>query len=161
MAHHLRRSNVRKTIYACDTFNGFSSEELQREMDLGRADVSPTAFGAPGQYEYVKQKLACLGLDDQVVPLKGLFQHTFPRWLDTWGKPSFVFVDCDLEQSMLFCARALWPLLVPGGIMAFDDYTSEQFKGARIAVDKFVSEAPVGLASHRLMKRLYFLQKER
>jgi len=61
---------------------------------------------------------------------------------------------------MLFCARFLWPLLGPGGVMAFDDYTSEQFKGARIAVDRFITEAPVGLALHKLMRRIYFLRKE-
>ena len=160
MANHLRSREIRKTIYACDTFDGFSAEELERESELGRADVSPAAFAAPGQYEYVKEKLFCLGVHDQVVPVKGLFQDTFPRWLGTWGKLSLVFVDCDLEQSMLFCARALWPLLAPGGVMAFDDYTSEQFKGARIAIDRFVADAPIGLASHKLMKRIYFLRKD-
>jgi Macrocin-O-methyltransferase (TylF) len=159
MANHLRRSRIRKTIYACDTFDGFSVKELQREMEWERADVSPTAFAAPGQYEYVKEKLSSLGLDGQVVPVKGLFQDTFPHWLQKWGKLSFAFVDCDLEESMLFCARGLWPLLVPGGIMAFDDYRSEQFKGARIAVDRFVAETPMGLQSHGFMRRLYFMQK--
>ncbi len=160
MANYLRSRGVRKTIYACDTFDGFSSEELEREKQLGRADVSQSAFASPGQYEYVKEKLSNLGLDEQVVPIRGLFQDTFPRWLETWEKLSFVLVDCDLEESMLFCARSLWPLLTPGGVMAFDDYTSEQFKGSRIAIDRFVAEAPVGLASHKLMKRIYFLRKE-
>jgi hypothetical protein len=60
----------------------------------------------------------------------------------------------------LFCARALWPWLAPGGVMAFDDYTSEQFKGARVAIDKFVSEGPKKLGSYNLMRRLYFLRKD-
>jgi len=160
MANYLRSRNARKTIYACDTFNGFSPEELERERQLGRANASQGAFASPGQYEYVKEKLFRLGVDGQVVPVKGLFQETFPRSLGMWRKLSFVFVDCDLEESMLFCARALWPLLVPGGVMAFDDYTSEQFKGARVAIDKFVSEVPMGLGSHKLMRRLYLLRKE-
>jgi hypothetical protein len=160
MANYLRSRNVKKTIYACDTFDGFSLDELERERQLGRANVSQSAFASPGQYEYVKEKLFRLGVDGQVVPVKGLFQDTFPRSLGTWGKLSFVFVDCDLEESMLFCARALWPLLVPGGVMAFDDYSSEQFKGSRIAIDRFVAEQPIGLASHKLMRRIYFLRKE-
>jgi len=160
MANYLRSRNVRKTIYACDTFDGFSPEELERERRLGRTDASQNAFASPGQYEYVEEKLFRLGVDDQVVPVKGLFQDTFPRSLGMWGKLSFVFVDCDLEESMLYCARTLWPLLVPGGVMAFDDYTSEQFKGPRIAIDKFVAEAPMGLGPHKLMRRLYFLRTE-
>jgi hypothetical protein len=160
MANYLRSRGVGKTIYACDTFDGFSPEELERERQLGRADVSQSAFTSPGQYEYVKEKLFNLGVDDQVVPVKGLFQDTFPHWLGTWRKLSFVLVDCDLEESMLFCARSLWPLLAPGGVMAFDDYTSEQFKGSRIAIDRFVGEAPTGLASHELMRRIYFLRKD-
>ena len=160
VANYLRSRSARKTIYACDTFDGFSPEELARERQLGRANASQSAFASPGQYEYVKEKLFRLGVDGRVVPIKGLFQETFPRSLGMWRKLSFVFVDCDLEESMLFCARALWPLLVPGGVMAFDDYTSQQFKGARVAVDKFVAEAPIGLGPHKLMRRLYFLQKE-
>lgn len=160
MAKYLRSRDAKKTIYACDTFDGFSPPELEREKQLGRAEVSERAFRSPGQYEYVKEKLSNLGVDDQVVPIKGLFQDTFPHWLGKWGTLSFVFVDCDLEDSMLFCARFLWPLLAPGGVMAFDDYTSKQFKGSRIAIDSFVAEAPVGLASHKLMRRIYFLRKE-
>jgi hypothetical protein len=160
MANHLRSRNATKTIYACDTFDGFAPEELKRETQLGRADASQSAFAAPGQYEYVKEKLFRLGIEGRIVPVKGLFQDTFSRWVMIWDKLSFVLVDCDLEESMLFCARALWPLLASGGIMAFDDYTSEQFKGARIAVDKFVAETPVRHISHGLMRRLYFLQKQ-
>jgi hypothetical protein len=159
MANYLRSRKVGKTIYACDTFDGFSLDELERETQLGRANVSQSAFASPGQYEYVKEKLFRLGVGGQVVPVKGLFQDTFPHWLGMWGKLSFVFVDCDLEESMLFCARALWPFLAPGGVMAFDDYKSEQFKGARIAIDKFIAESPNGLASHKLMRRLYSLRK--
>jgi hypothetical protein len=160
MANYLRSRKVRKTIYACDTFDGFALDELARERQLGRANVSQNTFASPGQYEYVKEKLLRLGVDGQIVPIKGLFSDTFPHWLGRWGKLSFVFVDCDLEESMLFCARALWPLLMPGGVMAFDDYTSEQFKGARIAIDKFIAEGPKELGMHKLMRRLYLLRKE-
>jgi Macrocin-O-methyltransferase (TylF) len=160
IANHLRSRSVRKTIYACDTFHGFAVAELDRERKLGRADAPPSAFAGPGQYEYVKEKLFRLGVDDQVVPIKGFFQDTFPRWLMVWRDLSLVFVDCDLEDSTLFCARALWPLLAPGGVMAFDDYTSPQFKGARIAIDRFVAEGPRELGPHNLMRRLYVLRKQ-
>ena len=39
--------------------------------------------------------------------------------------------------------------------MAFDDYTVGRYKGARVAVDKFIAEGPERLASYGLMRRLY------
>lgn len=159
MANHLASRGAKKIIYACDTFDGFSPDELVKEKELGRTGVSQAAFAAPTQFEYVKEKLVRLGLGGRVVAVKGFFQDTFPLWVEQWKTLSFVLVDCDLEDSMLFCARTLWPFLAPGGVMAFDDYTSEQFKGARVAVDRFVAEEPSGIGSHQLMKRFYYVQK--
>ena len=160
MANYVRSHGVKRTIYACDTFEGFLPEELGREKELGRTDVPESTFAFPLQYEYVRKKLVRLGLDGLVVPVRGSFQETFPDFVAARKPLSFVLVDCDLEESMLFCARTLWPLLEPGGVMAFDDYKVEKFKGARVAVDRFVAPAPKGLASHGLMRRLYYTRKE-
>lgn len=159
MANYLRSRGARRTIYACDTFEGFLPEELRREKELGRTEVPGDTFTFPHQYEYVRKKLARLGMDGLVVPIRGSFQQTFPDFVMARKPLSFVLVDCDLEESMLFCARTLWPLLSPGGVIAFDDYNVAKFKGARVAVDRFIAQAPSSLASHGLMSRLYFARK--
>ena len=159
MANKVRSRGVKRTIYACDTFEGFLPDELKREKELGQTDVPESTFAFPLQYEYVEKKLLRLGMDGLVVPVRGAFQETFPGFITARNSFSFILVDCDLEESMLFCARTLWPLLVRGGVMAFDDYNVEKFKGARVAIDKFIAHAPEGLASHGLMRRLYYARK--
>jgi hypothetical protein len=162
MANYLRSQGVEKIIYACDSFGGFPADEFERERQLGRTNKPQATYTEAGQYEHVNEKILRMGMDKQVQVVKGLFQDSFPRWVSEWEtrKLCFVLVDCDLEESMLFCAHALWPLLVPGGVMAFDDYTSEEYQGARIAVDKFVAERPTDLGEHKLMRKLYLLRKK-
>ena len=92
MANQLRSRGVKKTIYACDTFEGFLPDELRRERELGRTEVPQTTFVFPHQYEYVRKKLLRLGMDGQVVPVKGSFQDTFPTFITAGKLLSFVLV---------------------------------------------------------------------
>lgn len=49
----------------------------------------------------------------------GVFPNTLP---DTLKNIAFVHVDCDQYQSVLSVIERLGPLMVKGGVMAFDDY---------------------------------------
>lgn len=161
MADHFRSQARRKIVYACDSFGGFAPDEFERERQLGRTTKLQGTYTETGQYEHVREKISQMGMDQQVVVVKGLFQDSFPSWINEWRttKLCFVLVDCDLEESMLFCAHTLWPLLVPGGVMAFDDYTSDEYRGARMAVDRFIAGKPIDLGHHKLMRKLYLAQK--
>jgi predicted O-methyltransferase YrrM len=50
------------------------------------------------------------------------------------GPIALAHVDCDQYASVRACCIALGPLMVPGGVMVFDDYDALQ--GARVAVDE-------------------------
>ena len=43
--------------------------------------------------------------------------------------------------------------------MAFDDYDSSEFRGARLAIDTFVSDRLPEMDSHGLLKRLFYAKK--
>lgn len=49
----------------------------------------------------------------------GIFPATLP---DDLQNIAFVHVDCDQRITCRNCIKELWPRMVPGGIMAFDDY---------------------------------------
>jgi len=61
----------------------------------------------------------------------GLFPATLP---EDMPPAAFVHVDCDRYQSVKDCIVAFRPLLVPGGVMLFDDY--DGITGAIQAVDE-------------------------
>ncbi|MBR7800255.1 TylF/MycF/NovP-related O-methyltransferase [Undibacterium fentianense] len=46
-------------------------------------------------------------------------------------------IDVDIWQSILDCCEFIFPRLVPGGFMIFDDYGFHTCPGARAAVDLF------------------------
>lgn len=158
IARYLRdRANTKK-VYAFDSFEGFDREELARERSLGLAQVSEDAFTSV-TYEYVLAKIRRCGFEDTVIPVKGFFEETLPR-LSPDGRFCFVFIDCDLRHSMTYCAVTLWPRIVPGGLICFDDYGSDDFKGARLAVDDFVSRSQEGIDSHGVLSCGYYVRKK-
>jgi len=156
MANYLRSRQVRRKVYACDSFEGFDRAELAREREAGLTTACDRAFTSTS-YEYVQEKLRKLNLGGLVVPVKGYFQHTLPH-LNL--RLCLALIDCDLRDSILYCAKTLWPRLVPGGRMVFDDYASADFRGARLAVDAFVAAHAAEISEHGPLRRLYYVRRE-
>jgi len=157
MAKHLKEKSVNKKIYACDLFGGgFDMDELVVERELGLTAAPNNAF-TYNSYEYVQKKIKSLGLSDYIIPIKGLLRDTLPQ-IDY--RFCFCLIDCDLRKSISFSAENLWPKLTSKGLMLFDDYKEAQYKGAKLAVDAFVSKYENSIAEHGLLKRLYFVRKK-
>lgn len=55
-----------------------------------------------------------------------------------WGPPLvFAHVDADIFDSVHAACQIFWSLLVPGGVMVFDDYGFPDCPGAKLAVDRW------------------------
>ncbi len=166
LARHLERRGRLRPIFALDSFAGFRRDELDRERALGLTEASDDAFTSTS-FEYVVAKLRKLKLADTIFPVEGFFEDTLPAVADR--EVALAFVDCDLGDSLRFCAETIWPRLASGGIMAFDDYTAwivgekrpslEFFLGVKPAVDAFVADNLENIADHGLMRRLYYVKK--
>lgn len=155
MASAVRRLGVQKTIFACDSFEGFDRAEFAEERRRGTAHAPDDAFTSTS-LDYVSRKLRTLGVEDHVKPVKGYFQDTLPGLPGPW---CFSLIDCDLERSLLYCAETVWRRLTPGGHLVFDDYACDDFAGARRGVDRFVAAHAPEIAEHGLLRRLYLVRK--
>lgn len=116
---------------------------------LSRYEVisSGKAVGIGGETYYgyrddmtatVANNLKTFGVDldgDNVYLVQGIFENT----LHPSEPVAFAHVDCDWYDSVMVCIERIWPVMVRGGIMLFDDYRS--YEGCKKAVDKFLSEA--------------------
>ena len=62
--------------------------------------------------------------DQRVHFIRGLFQESLPRFLETFESrsPLVVNIDCDLYASTLFCLTRLDPFIAPGTILIFDEF---------------------------------------
>jgi O-methyltransferase len=76
-----------------------------------------------------------IGHPDLVEYHQGLIPNTFIG-LES-SAISFAHVDVDIYQSVLNCCEFIYPRLIKGGFIVFDDYGFRSCPGARSAVDNF------------------------
>ncbi len=83
---------------------------------------------------FVKEQINdCLGSEtlSRITFHKGRLEQT----MRIGGPVAFAHVDVDWFESVDVCVRRIWPLLQPGGVMVFDDYSD--WGGCKAAVDEF------------------------
>lgn len=155
MARALREIGRQKTIFACDSFSGFDREELAKERKAGLTDESDDAFTSTS-LAYVKRKFTVLDVDDIVTAVPGYFQDTLPR---LHGNFCLAFIDCDLRDSVVYCAQQLWPQVTPGGQMIFDDYDTRDWRGAALGVRDFLTIEAATIVAHGEEAGMYWAVK--
>ena len=120
----------KKVLRLFDTFSGMP--ETDREKD----------FHAKGDFGDCSCDDVRGLLDDKdfIFIHKGFMPSTF-MGLEK-SKIAFAHIDVDIYQSVFDCCQFLYPLLVPGGFVVFDDYGLPTCPGARLAVDRFFTAKP-------------------
>jgi len=124
-----------RTLYVCDSFQGFPQVERPRDgYDLG-ADLAAVDFLAVPLQE-VRESFARLGLEQGVTFVPGFFVQTLPRIADRrWA---LIRLDGDTYEATRFSLQTLYPGLAAGGYLVIDDYF--QIDPCREAVDEFRRE---------------------
>jgi hypothetical protein len=130
LASVLREFGIKKKIYMFDSFAGLPAPN--REFD---------AYYGAGWLRADEKTLQALierrGLGQYCVIKKGWFRDRLPE-LPKDQQLCFVHVDCDLYDSCLETLQHLYPKLVAGAPMIFDDYYDGS-GGVQKAVDDWVS----------------------
>lgn len=117
-----------KIIYAFDTFRGLP-KDVPDCVDLKRFDDV--------QLQEVKHLLSPFS---NVVLCQGLFEETFHMVQDK--RFCCVILDCDLYKSYLVSLEFFYPLLISNGVFILDEYYSDKYPLARLAVDEFCKNIP-------------------
>ena len=95
----------KRELFLFDTFTGLPQE-------------GPTQQMAAGAFSNTNKDLV-----QGWMPNAKIFPGLFPNTLTSEVKDlAFVHVDCDLLGGCTAALERLWPLMVAGGIMAFDDW---------------------------------------
>lgn len=117
-----------KTVYLADTFAGVvKSSEWEHYKDKAHSDTSKELV-----VKFLEQDL---GVSNYKI-LQGVFPEDTGHIVN--GKKfSFVHIDVDVYRSAKETFDFIWENVVPGGIIAFDDYG---FVTACSGVYKFVNE---------------------
>lgn len=127
------------TIFALDTFEGMpeTSAEHDRHRQGDFADADLGSF---------KARAAELGLDN-IVFIKGRIENTFPVLAGSW-QFGLAHIDVDIIDAVRFAQNAVWPPLVSGGYLVYDDPTHWACHGAAKAAQEFAIE-------HRIIGEQY------
>jgi predicted O-methyltransferase YrrM len=139
MALTLRQLRVSRRIWLFDTFAGLPAPS-QEDPDFDIADLFTGTCVGP--LEEVRAMFERLGISDNAVFVKGLFQDTLPTSSVT--PIAVLHIDGDWFESVKTCLESLYDRVVPGGIIQFDDYG--YWQGARKAVDDFLKQRRIATA---------------
>lgn len=110
------------SLHLFDTFTGIPERDVQ-DTKHGIGEFGDTSLDAVRN-----------AIPDAIFHV-GVFPATLPPDL---GPLAFVHVDCDQYAATRAAIRLLYPLLIPGGVMLFDDY--DCVPGARQAVDEMMGD---------------------
>ena len=122
------------TAYLLDTFEGFSTQDLQG-IDAGREiEFADTSL------EKVREWVG----EDNVTYIKGFFPASAVQMSDDLLF-SLVHIDCDLYAPARSALEYFYPRMVPGGFIIIHDYHSLYWDGLEQAVDEFFADKPESL----------------
>lgn len=122
----LLRRGFDANLFVFDTFEGMPDRFAADEQGL-RGTFKETSEAA------VRALLANNG---RAHVIKGVFPESLPRHLDR-ATFRLAHVDVDIERSVHDSCAFIYPRLVPGGVMIFDDYGHSECAGATRAVEAF------------------------
>lgn len=157
LANYLKSNNIKKKIFALDSFSGFEKNELEDAIKKGLTTATLKDF-TNSSYDYVQKKIKKLGLTNFIIPIEGYFQQTLSKIDSNY---CLGFIDCNLNKSMTYSAETIWPKLTHGGKIFFDDYYgNEVSRGARSSIDNFIKNHLDEIEEYGIPNRLYHVTKK-
>lgn len=151
-------STLERPVWACDSFKGLPPPVSQdrncaRKVAGGAQDCHVGASGAfASGLGIFRRNLEHFGMEQthhRLHVVVGWYNETLPpRGL---RKIAFLRLDGDLYVSTMDALKALYPLVVDGGLVYVDDYGS--FAGCSAAVDAYLAAQPGPAPKlHRLLE---------
>ena len=130
-----------RTLYLCDTFEGFAQKDIDSENDGFSAFKSGAFKNNPFKSEtselLIENVKARMLYPDKVKIYKGYFPESAKHIAD---KFCFVNLDMDLYQPELEGLRFFWDKMEIGGVILLHDYFHPDLPGVKAAVADFEKE---------------------
>jgi hypothetical protein len=132
----IRQLGLEKTVFAVDSFEGLPLPDERLDNAYFSEGEYAFAAGADAGLAAFWAAAASYGLSGSLVPVSGWFADVLPGLAARDGF-CFVHVDADLYHSVLDALEHLYDRLVPGGVLAIDDFFHPSQGACRAASDFF------------------------
>ena len=142
-----------KKIVGFDNFAGFGEISEKDGVTDARVQKEVGGFDSSG-FEASLRDVISIFDADRFIPykarvhlVKGDVTETVPRYVveNPGMRISLLHFDVDLYKPTLVALEHLWPLVVRGGIVAFDEYGIPPWEGESKAVDEFFADKKLAL----------------
>lgn len=138
----LEPTNYEDKIIAFDTFEGFRNIHKKKDCNISKKDFSNT------DYDFLKQLIEVNRLNDIIkhIPkvdlVKGDAVKTIPKYIKKNKSLllKILYLDCPIYKPTLIALKYLYPLVVKGGIVAFDEIGMEKWAGETLAFKEYFKD---------------------
>ncbi len=143
-----------KRVIGFDTFEGLVSQNAKDGAPDTRRGKVKGGWDA-GEFQPALEDLVDITQRDSMIPrfksidlVKGDVSKTVPYYVkrNPGLRISLRHLDLDLYEPTLAALKALYPLVVPGGVVLLDEYGMEGFPGESAAFDEYFGKARPKLA---------------
>lgn len=159
LRHLFEKAEVRKLV-AFDTFSRFA--ETGNEVDIRlRKEIEQKAgldCITTGQMQETLKARGC-GLEENIELVAGDICHTVPRYVEQHPELEIALlsVDVDFFEPTQAILDHLYPKVVSGGIVLFDDYNVAD--GETKVVNRFLEKNDLTLRNFPFARHPYYLLK--
>jgi hypothetical protein len=142
-----------KQVFGFDNWSGFKALHAKDGKEDKRVDKVGGGFEGSA-YEAALEDAIRIFDADRFIPhkarvklIKGDIEKTVPQFVrDNPGlRLSLLHFDCDVYVPTMVGLEHFWPLVVPGGVVVFDEYGIRPWEGESKAVDEFFSGKDIEL----------------
>jgi hypothetical protein len=134
-----------RRVFGFDNFAGFTEIETKDGAVSGHFKKAPGGFDSAGYEDMLQDAISIYDADRfipykaRVVLVKGDVEKTVPEFVvaNPGIRISLLHFDVDLYRPTVTALEHLWPLVVPGGVVAFDEYGIPPWEGESRAVDEY------------------------
>lgn len=133
----LLENTYSRKIIAFDIFGDFPTTEFEDDKKERELFIEETNGGKSISFEELNYLLEEQNLEKNIELVKGDILKTLPTFIvnNPQLKISLLHIDVDLYEATEASLRLLYPHVVKGGIVVFDDYGD--FSGTNKAIDDY------------------------
>ncbi|MGO9117091.1 MAG: TylF/MycF/NovP-related O-methyltransferase [Desulfomonilaceae bacterium] len=142
-----------KQVFGFDNFSGFTGlTEKDGRIDDKTMKVAGGFDSAV--FESIIEDAISIFDQDRFIPykprvklVKGNIEETIPKFVDENPglRICLLHFDCDMYTPTKVGLEYLWPLVVPGGVVLFDEYGIRPWEGESRAIDEFFRSQEISI----------------
>lgn len=140
-------TDTSRKVIGFDSFEGlsdFSEHDGREDPAVGKRKGGWSAADVKGEVYRLKDlhNRDNILAKERLILVDGRVQDTLPRFLEARAgmRISLLHFDLDLYEPTRFALDHLWDLVVPGGVVVFDEYALPPWGGETKALESFLKD---------------------